>query len=444
MKIKTVKIAIATLMIILKSMLFIYPVVIISFLIFDTELKKSGESQLVPMWFETTTDKYNSWAEYYLESEYALSIKSYNVPATEWPMFGSVFFLLTTKELQAQGKIDVAKPNIHLAINNAIKIITSHQTATWVKKKWRRRYLLTGITYLEKENLFYRMLLIMGISSYQTITNDTKYHSLLSKQTKSLYSELKDAKYHLLDDYPNQCYPPDVLWAVSAIKDSNTLLKEPIDINPFIDSFIKVFNSKISSKTTHLPAFQTDATTGRIIQEARGRGTSGILQFASNLDKKSAKMWYNSYEKYFWKETNWMVGFKEFAGKERQFMDADTGVIIDEYASVAMLFGIGASKSVGRLDHTLPLTIEMVALSWPTPFGFLVPSIMGKLAVDSWALGDVALLFSMTRPIDTDTITHFDKSIPWSIWLILFIFTTIGVSLIWLEIRWIRRVLGEG
>ena len=42
--------------------------------------------------------------------------------------------------------------------------------------------------------------------------------------------------------------------------------------------------------------------------------------------------------------------------------------------------------------------MEAVACSWPTPFGFLLPGLMGRVAVKSWSLGEVALLFSMTRP----------------------------------------------
>lgn len=431
------KILLVSFLILVKLMLFIYPAIIISLVILDPQLKNTGQSQLVPMWFETTAGKYHSWAEDYLETEYAVNQNTFDVPATEWPMFGSVFFLLTAQELQIQEKIDASKGDTRLAINKAVEIITSPKTATWVQKKWKKSYLKTGKSYLEKENIFYRMLLIKGVSSYEKITGDKKYHALMLKQSTSLANELLSAKLHLGDDYPNQCYPCDVLWAVSAIQDTNKLEKIPTDIKMLVTSLMSVFNADIQSKT-RLPAFQVNADTGRIIQNARGSSTSGILQFASVLDSNIAQQWYENYEKYFWKESPWLVGFKEFSKGETIFMDVDTVFIINEYGSVASLFGIGASKSVGRLDHTVPLTIEAVAYAWPTPFGFLIPSITGKLTVDSWSLGDVALLFTMTRPIQNEEIILFKDTLPWSIWVILFTFISIGMLLIWIEVRWLR------
>jgi len=431
------KMLLASLLIVVKLMLFIYPAIIISLVILDPHLKSTGQSQLVPMWFETTASKYYTWAEDYLETEYAVHQDTFDVPATEWPMFGSVFFLLTAQELQAQGTIDATKGDIRLAIDKAVKIVTSPKTATWVQKKWKKSYLKTGKSYLEKENVFYRMLLIKGIASYEKITGHKKHHALMLQQATSLANELMRTKLHLRDDYPNQCYPCDVLWAVSAIQNANKIEKIPTDIKTLTTSLMSVFNNDIQSDTK-LPAFQVDADAGRIIQDARGSSTSGILQFASALDLNIAKKWYANYEKHFWKETPWLVGFKEFAKGETSFMDADTGFIINEFGSVASLFGIGASKSVGRLDHTVLLTIEAVAYAWPTPFGFLIPSVSGKLTVDSWSLGDVALLFTMTRPIYSEKIIRSEDSFPWSIWVILFAFISVGILLIWIEAKWLR------
>ena len=441
MKLK-LKMILAGVLILLKMILFIYPAIIITLVIIDPELKSSGQSQLVPMWFKTTASKYHSWACNYLRTDYAVSQNSYDVAATEWPMFGSVFFLLTAQELQEQGKIDATNGNIRLAVDKAVEIVSSEKTATWVKKKWKRSYLETGKSYLEKENVFYRMLLIMGLSSYESITGDAKHHALTLQQSKTLAKELSIAKFHLRDDYPNQCYPCDLLWAVAAIKNVNRLEHNPIEITKLTKSLMSVFNSTIQSKTK-LPAFQVNSKTGHIIQDARGSGTSGILQFAAMLDIKTAKEWYGAHEKHFWKNNHWFAGFREFPKGVPGFMDADTGPIVNEFGSVASMFAIGASKSVGRLDHTVPLTVEAVAYLWPTPFGFLIPSVAGKLAVDSWSLGDVALLFSMTRPIYEEKTIPFKGALPWSIWGILFGFIGIGSLLIWLEIRWLRQLIFE-
>lgn len=434
------KIFVVSLLIILKLVLFIYPAVIISLVILDPQLKNTGQSKLVPMWFKATTSKYNNWAEDYLQTKYATTVKSSDVPATEWPMFGSVFFLLTAEELHSQNKINVSHKDIQTAINHAAQIISSPDTATWVKKKWQRSYLETGKNYLEKENVFYRMLLIMGLTSYEKITSNTQYHALLAEQVTSLSYELTHAPNHLADDYPGQCYPNDVLWAVAAIKKANSLGIVESDINTLTINLLRTLNTA-TSNDIKLPAFQMDSKTAKVIQNARGCGTSGILQFAPMLDINISKQWYQTYEKNFWKETLWLVGFREHPIGTPSFMDVDSGVIIDDIGSVATLFGIGASKSLGRFDHTVPLTIETITYAWPTPFGFLLPSLIGQASVDSFTLGDVALLFSMTRPTYTKDIISFQGMLPLGVWLVLFTFISLGFLLIWIEIRWLKWLI---
>jgi len=84
---------------------------------------------------------------------------------------------------------------------------------------------------------------------------------------------------------------------------------------------------------------------------------------------------------------------------------------------------------------------EVVACSWPTPFGFLVPGFMGRMAVDSWSLGEVALLFSMTRPTQVADTVPFQGATPRIVWVLLAVYAGSGIGLIVIEIRSLRRVV---
>ena len=203
--------AVSGVVIVLSLVLFIYPAATIGVLVLDSHLRESGESRLVPMWFNSAAGRYLSWANTYIETNYAKSLDHDDIPGTEWPMFGSVFFLVTAEDLQRQGKIDATRGTVREAVEKAAEIVASPVTATWVKTKW-------GPGYLDKENVFYRMLLIMGLSSYEKITGDGRHHSLMSRQRITLADELSKANLHLRDDYPDECYPGDMLWAVAAIQ----------------------------------------------------------------------------------------------------------------------------------------------------------------------------------------------------------------------------------
>jgi hypothetical protein len=290
------------------------------------------------------------------------------------------------------------------------------------------------------------MLLILGLSSYERITGNTQYHAGMSQQAAMLADELSKAKFHLRDDYPGECYPADMLWAVAAIQRAARLDGNRHDA--LAKSLMAAFDGPLMAPEG-LPAFQAESRSGRIMQGARGCGNSGILLFASELDPVIAGRWYEAYEKNFWKDNGWLIGFTEMPLNLRdRFMDVDSGPVVFGIGSVSSAFGIGAAKTAGRIDHAAPLTAEVIAASWPTPFGFLIPGLMGRLAVKSWSLGEVALLFSMTRPTPTtETVSFEEGDTPLIVWVCLVVYAGVGTFFIWFEIRsccrLIRRYRGE-
>jgi hypothetical protein len=421
---------VSAVVIVLALLLFIYPAILICFVVTDSQLRQTGESQVTAAWFKSAAPRYLSWANMYLETNYAKSIDKENVPATEWPMFGSLFFLVTADDLYREGKIDASQGTIREAIDRAAEIVASPVTGTWVRKKW-------GPKYLEKEDVFYRTMMILGLTSYEKMTGNTQYHQIVSRQRATLADELMKAKYHLADDYPGECWPADMLWAVAAIQRAARL--DGTNHDELAKALMATFNGPLLA-SEGLPAFQADSRSGRIIQTARGCGNSGILLFAAELNPTIAGQWYDAYEKNFWKDTGWIAGFTEMQrGARDKFMDVDSGLVVSEVGSVASGFGIGAARTSGRFDHAAPLTMEAIACSWPTPFGPLIPGFMSRVAAQSWSLGEVALLFSMTRPTLAERTIPFEGHVPYVVWIALAVYLFAGTFFIWYEIRCLRR-----
>ncbi|MDD3440228.1 MAG: hypothetical protein PHU50_02125 [Kiritimatiellae bacterium] len=417
--------------ILVAGLFFLYPAAVIGRLALESRLRRHGESAQVPRWFEAAADRYHAWAADFLESQVAQSLHHDDVAATEWPLFGSVFFLVTADDLHARGQIDAASGTLREAVEKAAEIVASPVTATWVRTKW-------GETYLDRENVFYRMLLILGLSSYETITGDQRHRPLMSAQRQSLAQELAAAPLHLLDDYPGECYPSDLLWAAAAIQRAARMEGEHHD--ELAAGLMAAFDGPVRAREG-LPAFQVDSSTGRILQHSRGCGNSGILLFAFELDPAIAARWVRAYETHFWKDTGWIAGFAEMPhGTQTGFQDVDSGPVLFGLGSVASAFGIGTARSAGRLDLAVPLTLEAVACAWPSPFGFLVPALLGKAAADSACLGEIALLFSMTRPVRSPEIVPFSGRIPGIVWLLLAAYAGLGLAIIASEIRRCRRL----
>src|SRR5204863_5140951 len=110
-------------------------------------------------------------------------------------------------------------PNVYAkaAIEAATSLVIDPTQASWVKIHW-------GEKYLKTENVFYRMLVISALTSHARLTGEKKYFPLLKDQTDSLSAELDASLHGLLDDYPGECYPGDVLTAIAMIQKADKVL----------------------------------------------------------------------------------------------------------------------------------------------------------------------------------------------------------------------------
>ena len=418
---------------VLSVVFFFYPAATLGFLMLDSKLKNEGQSRLVPYWFKSLAGRYTSWAERFLAKRVAATLDNNDVAGTEWPMFGSVFFLVTAEELQRQGLVDARQGKVRRAVEKAREIVMSPDTATWVRTKW-------GDDYLTRENLFYRMLLIMGTAAYEEITGDLRCRETMSAQHHSLASEMKAAPFHILNDYPGECWPIDNVMALAALQRAAAL--EGTNHNELVRAMINTLDGPLG--VSGLPATKVDKLTGKILEDPRGCGTSGFLLFFADVDPTVASRWYQTYEKDFWKQNAWLAGFTEMPRElNSSFSDVDSGPVLFGFGSVASAFGIGASKAVGRYDRTVPLTLEAVACSWPTPFGFWIPMAMGKFAMDGPCMAETALLLSMTRPTRTATVVPFNGRLPLIVWALFFAYAGLGIFFVTAEIRAWRRWLAK-
>ncbi len=411
---------------------FLYPAATTVRAVTSSEIRSTAQPPSLASDFEATAARYRTWATEYLESQRAAAVDSEHVPLTEWPMFGSVFFLVAAEELSKE-RAAPFDGTTREAIDLAATVIAHPTTATWVKTKW-------GSAYLERENVFYRVLLLMGLSSYETLTGDRRYAPVLRAQSAGLTHELLAAPHHLADDYPGECYPNDVLWAVAAVKRASALgYGSRQDADRLARRLVAVLNGPARAPQG-LPAFRVDATTAQPMQPARGSGNSGILSMVGELDTEVATEWFARYVEHYWKD-GWVSGFRETPWGMDGYEDVDSGPQLFGVGSVATGLGIGAARSVGRYDYAVPLAMETVAGSWPTPFGLLLPGALGWASADGWCFGELALHFSMTRPNTAGRVVPYQGGVPAMVWVLVAIWLTFAGAFGWLGVRAVRSAL---
>lgn len=405
---------------------FVIPFFTLTFALLDPNLASGEPPRIAFRLHKSLSRRYETWARERVESGRAAQLNTQDISGTEWPMFSSIFYLWATESLQEAWEQDNSlarqAPAEYAsgAIEAAAALIVDPNNAAWVKQHW-------GDNYLQRENLFYRMLLISGLTSYQKLSGQQAYESLLREQVESLSAEIDHSPYGLLDDYPGQCYPIDILPAIAAIQRADVVLGP--DHSAFVQRAVRGFEENRLDPATGLPAYVANSRTGQGSGSARGVGISFMLIWAPELWPQTASDWYALYDDQFWKE-NWLiVGFREYPEGYPSFsiLDVDAGPVIADYGTAASTFGIGAARANGHFGQAYGLSAEALAVSWPLPNGTLLfPRLLSNLS-DAPYVGETALLFSLSRRSVVNETQTATRSLPFSVILILFSYLVFAV-----------------
>jgi hypothetical protein len=335
------------------------------------------------------------WADTRVASGIAAHLVRDNVPETEWPIFTCVFYLTATEALQREwerdhpaGAPDAPAVYGREAIRAAAALVADPVHHTWVREHW-------GADYLHTENVFFRSLLIAAFTRYEALTRDTRYHDLLVDQARTLADDLDRSAYGVLEDYPAQCYPVDVLAAIGWIRDSDRVTG--LDHAAFAARAIRGFEGRLADGG--LPIYRVNRHTLAIEDPTRGTGNAWIMAFAPALWPEPAERWMARFEERFWQARFGARGFREYpreiTGRDWGY-DIDAGPIFGGFSPAANAFAIAGTRAAGRFDLAWPLAAQSIAAGWPLPGGRF--GLAARLSDSKHAplLGEAALLAHFT------------------------------------------------
>jgi hypothetical protein len=428
----------AALMILLVAVVFLAPAAIVIHDLTDSKIRTGGIPHAAWMLHRKLSPKYANWARQRMASNRGLKLSKSDISGTEWPLFGSVFFLWATEALQDdwdENQLSFVAPKVYAkeAIEAAKELVIDPKQAGWVKQHW-------GENYLKHENAFYRMLVISALTSHARLTGDKQHLDLLRDQVESLSAEITASPHGLLEDYPSECYPDDVLTAIAMIRKADQVLST--DHSAFCAQAIRGFQGRLVDGWGLVP-YDADARNGTVGM-SRGCGNSYVSLFSPGIWPEQAKKWYELYEQHFWQERKGMAGFREFPKEipgHDWYSDVDAGPVISGLGFAATAFGIGAARVNGRFDHAYPLTAELYAASWPLPNRtLLLPRLLSN-AADAPFLGEAGILFILTRAPAEGFSVITGGSIPTVVFIGIAVQLLIGLGLVVTRIFSVRRWL---
>jgi hypothetical protein len=384
-----------TIVVLLALACLIYPPIRTLLDLLDPALQAPGIPQSAWRLYQNLTPRYAAWAQRRVAQGAAENLSINNISGTEWPLFGSVFYLWGIENLQtaweAGDRSADAEPRIFArdGIIAASELVVDPRHSAWVQKHW-------GADYLHREDVFYRMLVIAALTSREKLLHDGAHTKLLRDQVESFAKELDASATGLLDDYPGECYPGDVMAAIASIRRADAVLGT--DHSAFADRALRAFTGTRATRL-QLPPYMADAGTGRPTTSARGCANSYVCLTSPDVWPSQAQRWYAIYDKFFWQERGMIVGYREFANNGPKIdwtMDVDAGPVIAGFGVSASAFGVGAARKNGRFDRAYPLAAEMLLMKWELPNGVLaLPRVLSNLS-DAPMLGEAAILWQLT------------------------------------------------
>ena len=404
--------------VLLALIFFIYPPVRTALDILDPALKQPGISKAAWRLYRNLTPRYAHWAKERVAQGQAEMLSTSNISGTEWPVFGSVFYLWGIENLQAAWEAGDhttgVEPKLFAkeAIVAASELVIDPKHATWVKKHW-------GEDYLHRENVFYRMLVMAALTTRERLLHDDAHMALLRDQVETFAKELDTSKTGLLDDYPGECYPGDVMAAVMCIKRADSVLGS--DHSKFVNRALRGFTG--TRATRHqLPPYAASSKSGAPESEARGCANSYICLTAPELWPAQAKQWHDLYDRFFWQQRITAAGYREYpkgVPHSDWTIDVDAGPVIAGHGVAASAFGVGAARKNGRFDRAYPLAAEMLATVWELPNGVMViPRLLSNLS-DAPMLGEAAILWQLSIQPETGFPVKAGGGIPSYVYIVL-------------------------
>ncbi len=408
---------------------FLWPSVIVVRGLADPALSSSEIPAFVSRWHRSLAPRFEEWAQQRVATRAGELVSQMDVSGTEWPMFATVFFLEATEALadardrnESAGDAD-PREYAAGAITAGARLLVDPSNAAWVKRYW-------GPGYLARENVFYRMLLIRGLTVHQRLSGRLDYVDILRQQAHSLAAEIEAAPFGYLDDYPGESYPVDVIWAVAAIRRADAVLGT--DSSAFVDRFFAKITRPVQLGELGLPSYMVDAPSGRPLDDSRGCSTTGLLMQAPFLSPDISSHWYGIYEQHYWQRRAGLAGFTEFPIRDGVdfYADVDAGPVVWGYGLAASSFGLGAARANGRYDHAKPLAGLALVFSWPLPSGeLLVPRLFSN-ATDAPLIGEAGLLFAFSRSPRPGVEVRRGASFPAVVYVALSLYLVLGGTLL--------------
>ena len=335
------------------------------YLLTDRGLRSAAPSTFAFSLHESLSKRLPDYVDERIASGVAETLSIAQITATESPVYGAFFYLLATDNLQAQWEADptladrAPKETGAAAIEACVRILLDPGHAHWIRTYW-------GDDHWQDPNCFFRTLVIGGLGAHRRLTGSDEHLPFLRQLTDDLAADLDASPTGLIDDYPDQCFPADVVACLAMIRRAD----------PAREEWAKAaFHRVLANFPGEPPPYMSDADDGAALGPSRGCTNGFFFSYARELDPAAADALYQKLLDGFWQEGRWAAGWREFPRGSKQpdrYFDPDSGPVLWGFGTGSTGLGIGSTRLHGDHRRAGLLGAEMIAGSIPLPDGSLL------------------------------------------------------------------------
>jgi hypothetical protein len=259
------------------------------------------------------------------------------------------------------------------------------------------------------------MLLVGGLAAHHRLTGRTDHLSVLRQLVDDLVADIDASPRGLVDDYPHQCFPADVVVAIAMVRRADAALGT--DHRAWAAS---AYHRVMANFPDQLPPYMAERGRGLATAPSRGCTNGFFFSFARELDPDGADALYQKFTNEFWQEGGWAAGWREFPHGSKNpgnSFDPDSGPVIKGFGTSATGLGMGAARMCGDHQRAGKLGAELIAFSMPLPDGsLLVPRAISDREHAPW-FAELVILHQLSLACAEPPQTK--SSIPSCVWLML-------------------------
>lgn len=392
------------------------------YLVTDKGLRSAGPSSYAFNLHASLSRRLPGYVDERIRSGVAETLSITQITPTESPLYGAFFYLVATENLQALWEKDPSlakrapKETGAEAMEACVRIITDPGHAHWVKSYW-------GEDYLEEPNCFYRYLMVGALGAHHRVTGKSDHLELLRKVADDLAADIDASPSGLIDDYPGQCFPADVLAAITMIQRADPERGEWAK---------KAFHKMMANFPGELPPYMALSGSGSATAPSRGCTNGFFFSYARSIDPSAADALYEELVDQFWQVGRLAAGWREFPRGSKHpdsYFDPDSGPVIWGFGTGATGLGIGTARIHGDHLRAGMLGAEMIAGSFPMPDGsLLLPRLVSDLT-HAPHFAETAILHQLSLTGD-GAAPGTRAPLPGAVWLILGLELLFGVLLL--------------